>query len=166
MKAQLISASTVQCRQQGQSLASAANTDSCRALIENSFKGPSPTPTQPQPNTFFISPLHWGKACRNRWDTRSNPGYLWCHQMRHSGMLFGWQKKSVKRIRGWGKVGRRENGLGGEILLARQSSQLAKRLPMEWWNRSCCTGILAALYFSFIFMWIKRTLHLSGSHVL
>lgn len=33
---------------EGQSLASAANTDSCRALIENSFKGPIPSP-QPSP---------------------------------------------------------------------------------------------------------------------
>lgn len=111
MKAQLISKSTVHCRRrelQGQSLASAANTDSCNAPIENSFKGPIPTPPPPQPrlNTPCLSPS-LRQACRNRWGSRSNP---WLSVMSPNEAFWDavWVAKMSKEY-GVGGVGRREH---------------------------------------------------------
>ena len=69
---------------------------------------PHPAPTQPPLNTPFAFRPRGGQACRNRWDTRSNP---WLSAMSPKE-AFGdavWVAKNVKRI--WEGEGRDKGAL-------------------------------------------------------
>lgn len=129
--------------------------------IENSFKGPIPTP--PPPSLHSTLPSHLALAEAGPAGTDGIPeathGYLWCHPRRHLGLLSGWHKMSEEC--GGGGVGQ------GSIFLVKSSmARELSRLEDGQWRGGrghAGSGLLSA-YISVLFWCGLRDLYICWAH--
>lgn len=163
MKAQLIAHSTVRCRPGSskdnrwlpQPAPTAAEPD--RKQLQRPARHPTPSPASAQRS--LLSRPHSGKACKNRWDTRSSP---WLSVM-SPAEAFGdavWVVKTSKEHEGGGA--RRGFSFLGEIRVARRPGRLENRLLGD--GRGHAGYRSGPAYVSVLFLCGLRELYICWAH--